>query len=178
MKTLFSCLFFFLQSCYAIGDASFQVTKQDLEEMVFEQLSPLIKQIILVESGWNSDAVSSKMAVGLMQIKKQGALASYNKHHQNKFDINQMREPLLNIIVGKWYLNFLIKAYGGDIIQALSAYHMGPTKVRQGFISKRYCEKIIGTKKVAKYFDNYEVISTIKGGQYAKIKPHKKERNK
>lgn len=82
----------------------------------------LLQAIIKVESNFNSDAVSSKGAIGLMQLMPLTAAAF---HVLDPFD------PKDNIRAGAALLRTLLDRFGGDLSLALAAYHLGEGRVRQ-----------------------------------------------
>lgn len=81
----------------------------------------LLQAIIKVESNFNSDAVSSKGAIGLMQLMPLTAAAF---HVLDPFDPND------NIRAGAALLRGLLDRFGGDLSLALAAYHAGEARVR------------------------------------------------
>lgn len=82
----------------------------------------LLQAIIKVESNFNADAVSSKGAIGLMQLMPLTAAAF---HVLDPFDPND------NIRAGAALLRGLLDRFGGDLSLALAAYHVGEARVRQ-----------------------------------------------
>ena len=72
----------------------------------------LIRAVIQVESGWKRDAVSSKGAMGLMQLMPRTATML---GVDDAFDAEQ------NIEGGVKYLAQLTDKYGGDVEKALAA---------------------------------------------------------
>ena len=82
----------------------------------------LLQAIIKVESNFNADAVSSKGAIGLMQLMPLTAAAF---HVLDPFD------PKDNIRAGAALLRGLLDRFGGDLSLALAAYHLGEARVRQ-----------------------------------------------
>lgn len=76
----------------------------------------LVEAIIDVESGWNPHAVSSKGAVGLMQLMP-GTAVRFGVH--NRFRVDE------NIHGGVAYLAWLNKKFNGDFRLITAAYHVG-----------------------------------------------------
>jgi soluble lytic murein transglycosylase len=76
----------------------------------------LIEAIIDEESGWNPYAVSSKGAVGIMQLMPQTAIR-FGVH--NRFRMNE------NIRGGVAYLAWLRQRFGGDLRLVTAAYYVG-----------------------------------------------------
>jgi len=80
----------------------------------------LLRAVIVVESGFNSRAVSKRGAMGLMQLMPATA-TRYGA--ANPFD------PHENVHAGARYLKFLIDRFGQDIRLALAAYNAGEDAV-------------------------------------------------
>ena len=72
-----------------------------------------------VESSFRSNAVSSKGAIGVMQIMPRTALLEFGVPEKDLFN------PIINIKIGVQFLDSLIKKYRGDIGIALSHYNGG-----------------------------------------------------
>ena len=72
-----------------------------------------------VESSFRSNAVSSKGAIGVMQIMPRTALLEFGVQEKDLFN------PIINIKIGVKFLDDLIKKYKGDIGIALSHYNGG-----------------------------------------------------
>jgi soluble lytic murein transglycosylase-like protein len=82
----------------------------------------LLRAVIVVESGFNSRAVSKRGAVGLMQLMPATA-SQYGVF--NRFDARQ------NVHGGARYLKFLIDRFGHDVRLALAAYNAGEEAVQR-----------------------------------------------
>ena len=82
--------------------------------------SNLLRAVIVVESGFNSRALSKRGAVGLMQLMPATAM---------RFGVSDLYDPLQNVHAGAQYLKFLINRFGQDISLALAAYTAGEDAV-------------------------------------------------
>src|SRR5271165_7237428 len=78
--------------------------------------SNLLRAVIVVESGFNSHALSKRGAVGLMQLMPATAM---------RFGVSNPYDPRQNVHAGAQYLKFLIERFGHDIRLALAAYNAG-----------------------------------------------------
>jgi soluble lytic murein transglycosylase-like protein len=82
--------------------------------------SNLLRAVIVVESGFNSRAVSKRGAVGLMQLMPATAA---------RFGISNPYDPRQNVHAGARYLKFLMDRFGNDVQLALAAYNAGEEAV-------------------------------------------------
>lgn len=94
----------------------------------------LVFAVIKVESDFNKDAVSSKGAVGLMQIKPSTAEYIAQKTFTTSYDLYS---PKTNIRFGVWYLRYLILRFE-DISVALCAYNAGEGNVSLWLKNREY----------------------------------------
>jgi len=76
----------------------------------------LVQAVISTESGWNPHAVSSKGAVGLMQLIPETA---------RRFGGGNLFDPAQNVEAGTTYLKSLLDRYNGDLTKSLAAYNAG-----------------------------------------------------
>ncbi len=91
----------------------------------------LVRAVVKVESNFNSNAVSRKGAMGLMQLMPQTARSLNVK---NPFDPDQ------NVDAGVRHLKQLLENYGGDVDLTLAAYNAGSGAVRRSAGVPRYAE--------------------------------------
>ena len=84
----------------------------------------LLFAIINQESQWNSNAISPKGAVGLMQIMPETGWKECG------FNEEQLLNPQLNLDCGTRYFTQLFKQFG-SVKLALCAYNAGPTRVSE-----------------------------------------------
>jgi soluble lytic murein transglycosylase-like protein len=82
----------------------------------------LLRAVIVVESGFNSRAVSRRGAVGLMQLMPATAI---------RFGVSNLYDPKQNIRAGALYLKFLMDRFGQNVRLALAAYNAGEDAVER-----------------------------------------------
>jgi soluble lytic murein transglycosylase-like protein len=88
-----------------------------------QKLSPvLLREVIRQESGFQPCAVSSRGAVGLMQLMPETA---------GDLGVADAFDPEQNVSAGAKYLAGLLEKYKGDQRLALAAYNAGPERVEQ-----------------------------------------------
>jgi len=80
----------------------------------------LVHSVIRYESGGNTHAVSSKGALGLMQLMPKTAL---------KLGVRNAFNPEQNVQAGAQYLRSLLEQFNFDLVKALAAYNAGPESV-------------------------------------------------
>jgi soluble lytic murein transglycosylase-like protein len=105
-----------------------------------EGVSPsLVKGIIKAESDYDVDAVSSKGALGLMQLMPETA---------ESLGVADPFSPEQNITGGVKYLKGLIQSYHGDYKKAVAAYNAGKAAVDKNGGDAPYAETREYVKKV------------------------------
>jgi len=80
----------------------------------------LLRAVIVVESGFNSRAVSTRGAVGLMQLMPTTA---------RQFGVSDRYDPRQNVRGGARYLGFLINRFRQNVRLALAAFNAGEDAV-------------------------------------------------
>jgi soluble lytic murein transglycosylase-like protein len=104
----------------------------------------LLRAVIVVESGFNSRAVSKRGAVGLMQLMPATAA---------RFGVANPYAPTDNVNGGALYLEFLITRFGRDLSLALAAYNAGEEAVqRNGGEIPPYSETLAYVPRVLKIY--------------------------
>jgi soluble lytic murein transglycosylase-like protein len=104
----------------------------------------LLRAVIVVESGFNSRAVSKRGAVGLMQLMPATA---------TRFGVSNPYDPLQNVHAGAQYLKFLIDRFGQDVRLALAAYNAGEDAVdRNGGQIPPFSETMAYVPRVLKIY--------------------------
>jgi soluble lytic murein transglycosylase-like protein len=104
----------------------------------------LLRAVIVVESGFNSRAVSKRGAVGLMQLMPATA---------TRFGVSNPYDPKQNVHAGARYLKFLIDRFGQDIHLALAAYNAGEEAVdRNGGRIPPFAETMAYVPRVLKIY--------------------------
>jgi soluble lytic murein transglycosylase-like protein len=104
----------------------------------------LLRAVIVVESGFNSRAVSKRGAVGLMQLMPATA---------SRFGVANPYDPLQNVHGGARYLKFLMDRFGQNVRLALAAYNAGEEAVdRNGGQIPPFTETMAYVPKVLKIY--------------------------
>jgi soluble lytic murein transglycosylase-like protein len=104
----------------------------------------LLRAVIVVESGFNSHAVSKRGAVGLMQLMPATA---------SRYGVSNPYDARQNVHGGARYLKFLIDRFGHDVRLALAAYNAGEEAVdRNGGQIPPFSETMAYVPRVLKIY--------------------------
>lgn len=134
-------------NAYKKTSTDFPNTYDNIIEEASEKYSVpeyLIKAVIKQESNYMPNAISSKGAIGLMQIMPStGALLGVD-------DKELLKDPYINIMTGTKYLSQMLNRYDGRLDLSLSAYNAGPNlvdklqRIPNIDETKNYVKNIIG----------------------------------
>ena len=129
------------ESCPPLPAAELDALVEDAAQR--EELKPdLIRGVIRQESAARPCAVSSKGAMGLMQLMPATAL---------QFGVGDAFDPKENVTAGARLLKQLLTMYGGDVSLALGAFNAGPGKVSQAGGLPDYPETLDYVQKVLSF---------------------------
>jgi len=104
----------------------------------------LLRAVIVVESGFNSRAVSPRGAVGLMQVMPATA---------SRFGAVNLYDPQENVHAGASYLKYLMDRFGHDVHLVLAAYNAGEDAVtRNGGRIPPFAETMAYVPKVLRVY--------------------------
>lgn len=96
--------------------------------------------IIMNESSFRKDAMSSAGARGLMQLMPDTAEWIAGKLDVEGYHFDRMFDPESNIRFGCWYLNYLSRLFRGDPILIACAYHAGQSNVTSWLSNSAYSQ--------------------------------------
>lgn len=126
--------------------------------------SDFVCAVIAEESRFQVDALSSAGAMGLMQLIPSTAIAMAELVPVENFEIEQLYDPDINIILGTKYLRYLLDKFS-EVRTVLAAYNAGEGKVMNWLINSDYSDdgitiKTTPYKETNAYID--KVINTYK----------------
>lgn len=90
-----------------------------------------ILAIIREESAYDPMAASPANAHGLMQLIPETANQVAKSLKLGKVDLNGLRTPDQNILLGSTYLRQLIREFDGNVVYAVASYNGGPHNLRR-----------------------------------------------
>jgi SLT domain-containing protein len=109
----------------------------------------LVRAVVKVESNFNSNAVSRKGAMGLMQLMPSTARSLNVK---NPFDPDQ------NVDAGVRHLKHLLENYGGDVNLTLAAYNAGSGAVARSSGVPHFAETQNYVRRITNlYYGGFEL---------------------
>lgn len=119
-----------------------------IEEVAINNGVPpaLVKAVIHAESGFDPNAVSSRGAIGLMQVMPRTA---------DMLGISDPYHPLDNIQAGVKYLRDMLDMFDGNEMLAVAAYNAGPRKVKKYGGVPPYKETRTYVRRVFAYYRSY-----------------------
>lgn len=91
----------------------------------------LVCAVIKTESNFNNNAVSSKDAIGLMQLKSSTADWIASQMKISNYDKSFLYKPEFNIRMGCWYINDLESEFNSNTDIVLAAYNGGRGNVKK-----------------------------------------------
>jgi soluble lytic murein transglycosylase len=127
------------------------------------ELDPaLLAAVIYAESRFDPRARSKAGALGLMQLLPDTARGIATRTGGDRFVVDDLFEPELNVRYGSWYLRNLLHKYEDERL-ALAAYHAG-----QGNVD-RWLEEgsAIRFPETRAYVDRVESAKKVYAGTYA-----------
>ena len=90
----------------------------------------LVLAVIQTESGFRPSVVSTRGAVGLMQVTPDTARWMAGQIGLDGYTDDKLYEKQWNLTIGISYMQYLRRLFDGNLPQALAAYNAGPTRVR------------------------------------------------
>ena len=123
----------------------------------------LLAAVIYTESRFNARARSNAGAIGLMQLLPDTARGIAVRTGGNRFVVDDLYVPELNVRYSAWYLRNLLNRYG-DEQTALAAYHAG-----QGNVDRWRAQGVgIQFPETRSYVAKVERVKQIYADSYAK----------
>jgi soluble lytic murein transglycosylase-like protein len=109
----------------------------------------LVRAVIKVESNFNSNAVSRKGAMGLMQLMPQTA---------RSLNVSNPFDPAQNVDAGVRHLKSLLESYGGDVNLTLAAYNAGSGAVARSAGVPHYAETQSYVRRITNlYYSGFNI---------------------
>ncbi|MBI3610303.1 MAG: tetratricopeptide repeat protein [Nitrospirae bacterium] len=89
----------------------------------------LVAAVTREESAFNPKAVSKVGALGLMQLMPYTAEWVARQMGLTTFRPELLLDETMNVQLGAWYLNHLIRQFNGNVVLAVASYNAGPEAV-------------------------------------------------
>jgi soluble lytic murein transglycosylase len=116
----------------------------------------LLAAVIYQESKFKANARSSSGAIGLMQLLPDTAKGIALHTGGNRFRVDDLYDPEINVRYGAWYLRHLLQRYGEERT-ALAAYNAGQDNVDRW----RRAGRGIQFSETRSYVDRVEELKRI-----------------
>ena len=128
-----------------------------------------VASVILAESSYDPEAVSSANAQGLMQLLPETGEWIAGKLGE-EYAEGCLFDPETNLRYGCWYLSFLMRRYGRDMRCASSAYHAGQGNVDKWLQNPAYSDDGLTlatipydstntyVQRILKYYEKYSKL--------------------
>lgn len=127
------------------------------------QVDPkLVHAMIRVESNYDPSAVSSKGALGLMQLIPATA---------QRFGVRDPFDPRQNIQGGIGYLKYLLHLFGGNLPLSLAAYNAGENRVIRSGGIPAIPETEHYVRAITRLYSSVAADSTGTAAQTARLSP-------
>lgn len=157
---LLTIMLIFCIGCFSNYFYPMKYQNQIIENAQENNISPaLIASVINVESGFRKEIVSSKGAVGLMQIMPQTAEWICSKNGIDFNNVN-LKDENTSIKLGSQYLQILTSSFN-DLDSAICAYNAGPTKVKSWLSNEEYSKDGVKLDKIP-YKETSEYLNKVK----------------
>ncbi len=138
---------------------AFNVAQAIISEANKFQLDPtFVLAVIKQESHFNPDVVGGVGELGLMQVRPETGEWIAKKYNMKWHGPSTIKDPVGNIRVGVQYMAYLREMFGHGRLY-LSAYNMGPTRVRTNLM-KNLWPKEYSSGVMKKYLDLNRALAT------------------
>ena len=112
----------------------------------------LVRAVVKVESNFNSNAVSRKGAIGLMQLMPSTA---------RELKVRNPFDPEQNVDAGVRHLKYLLESYNGDVDLTLAAYNAGEGAVRRSAGVPHYSETQNYVRRITNlYYRGFDISAS------------------
>lgn len=136
-----------------------KITNAILEESEKYGFDPIfVAALIKTESRFNPDAVGSVGEIGLMQIRPETGAWIAKRGNLPWKGKSSLQNPVSNIRIGVYYISFLRDYFEGRASKYLSAYNVGPGKLKK-MMASDLKPKIYSTNVMKNYKKIYQEIA-------------------